>query len=92
MTLFKIIMGEVLPDSGELIKGETLKIGYFSQHLDVIDPEIRVIDYIKEYKSNIETLDGEISASDLLERFLFDSTLQYSKVKMLSGGEKEDYN
>ena len=87
-TLFKILMGEVLPDSGEVIKGETLKIGYFSQHLELIDPEIRVIDYIKEYKSNIETLDGTISASDLLERFLFDSNLQYSKVKMLSGGEK----
>ena len=87
-TLFKILMGEVIPDFGEVIKGETLKIGYFSQHLELIDPEIRVIDYIKEYKSNIETLDGVISASDLLERFLFDSNLQYSKVKMLSGGEK----
>ena len=87
-TLFKILMGEETPDSGELIKGETLNIGYFSQHLELIDPEIRVIDYIKEYKSNIDTLDGEISASDLLERFLFDSTLQYSKIKMLSGGEK----
>jgi len=87
-TLFKILMGEVIPDSGEVIKGETIKIGYFSQHLELIDPEIRVIDYIKDYKSNIETLDGTISASDLLERFLFDSNLQYSKVKMLSGGEK----
>ena len=87
-TLFKILMDEVKPDSGEVIKGETLKIGYFSQHLELIDPEIRVIDYIKDYKSNIETLDGTISASDLLERFLFDSNLQYSKVKMLSGGEK----
>ncbi len=87
-TLFKILMDEVLPDKGEVIKGETLKIGYFSQHLELMDPEIRVIDYIKEYKSNIETLDGTISASDLLEQFLFDSNLQYSKVKMLSGGEK----
>ncbi len=87
-TLFRIIMGLESLDSGELIKGDTLKIGYFSQHLELIDPEIRVIDYIKDYKSSIETLDGEISASDLLERFLFDSNLQYSKVKMLSGGEK----
>ena len=86
-TLFKIIMGQE-DYLGELIKGETLKIGYFSQHLELIDPEIRVIDYIKEYSSSIETLDGIISPSDLLERFLFDSNLQYSKVKMLSGGEK----
>ncbi|MDE5714507.1 MAG: ATP-binding cassette domain-containing protein, partial [Anaeroplasmataceae bacterium] len=87
-TLFKIIMGEESLSSGELILGETLRIGYFSQEIDLIDPEIRVIDYIKEEQSIIETLDGTISASELLERFLFDSTLQYSKVKMLSGGEK----
>ncbi|MBR3618076.1 MAG: ABC-F family ATP-binding cassette domain-containing protein [Acholeplasmatales bacterium] len=87
-TLFKMLMGLETPTSGEIIKGETLEIGYFSQHLELIDPEIRVIDYIKDYASDIETLDGKISASDLLERFLFDSNLQYSKVKMLSGGEK----
>lgn len=87
-TLFKILMKEEQLDSGKLILGETLKIGYFSQVADWIDPDIRVIDYIKEEQSQIETLDGTISASELLERFLFDSTLQYSKVKMLSGGEK----
>ncbi len=87
-TLFKILMQEETLDEGELILGETLKIGYFSQILDCIDPEIRVIDYIKEEQSYIETLDGTISASELLERFLFTSELQYSKVKMLSGGEK----
>lgn len=87
-TLFKILMQEEELDSGELTLGETLKIGYFSQNADWIDPDIRVIDYIKEEQSLIETLDGTISASELLERFLFDSALQYSKVKMLSGGEK----
>lgn len=87
-TLFKIIMGIEKLSSGELVLGETLKIGYFSQHLELIDPEIRVIDYIKEQQSLIETLDGVISASDLLEQFMFPSELQYSKVKMLSGGEK----
>ncbi|MDE6584663.1 MAG: ATP-binding cassette domain-containing protein, partial [Anaeroplasmataceae bacterium] len=84
----KILMKEEQLDSGKLILGETLRIGYFSQVADWIDPDIRVIDYIKEEQSQIETLDGTISASELLERFLFDSTLQYSKVKMLSGGEK----
>lgn len=87
-TLFKIIMQEEFLDEGKLILGETLKIGYFSQMADWIDPEIRVIDYIKEEQTLIETLDGTISASELLERFLFDSKLQYTKVKMLSGGEK----
>ncbi|MDE6242010.1 MAG: ABC-F family ATP-binding cassette domain-containing protein [Anaeroplasmataceae bacterium] len=87
-TLFKILMKEEQLDQGELILGETLKIGYFSQIADWMDPDIRVIDYIKEEQSLIETLDGTISASELLERFLFDSNLQYTKVKMLSGGEK----
>ena len=87
-TLFKIIMGKEELTSGELIKGETLNIGYFSQHLELIDPELRVIDYIENDNSLIETLDGTISASDLLERFMFDSEMKYTKVKMLSGGEK----
>lgn len=87
-TLFKIIMGQESLTTGTLIKGETLHIGYFSQHLDLIDPEIRVIDYIKEEQGLIETLDGVITASELLEKFLFDSEMQYTKVKMLSGGEK----
>ncbi|MGM9969061.1 MAG: ABC-F family ATP-binding cassette domain-containing protein [Anaeroplasma sp.] len=87
-TLFKIIMGLEQLDSGELIKGETLKIGYFSQHMDAVNPNIRVIDYINEYASLIETLEGTISSSVLLERFLFNSELQYTKIKMLSGGEK----
>lgn len=87
-TLFKILMKEEQLSEGSLILGETLNIGYFSQTEDWIDPNIRVIDYIKEEQSLIETLEGTISASDLLERFLFDSELQYSKVKMLSGGEK----
>ncbi len=87
-TLFKILMQIESLDSGELILGETLRIGYFSQSLELIDPEIRVIDYINEEQSVIETLDGTITSSTLLERFLFPKELQYSKVKMLSGGEK----
>lgn len=87
-TLFKIIMGEESLDSGELIKGETLNIGYFSQFLDEMDNEKRVIDYIKESYSYVETIDGVISAEKLLENFLFDSSKQYSYIKLLSGGEK----
>lgn len=87
-TLFKILMQQTPLDEGELILGQTLKIGYFSQNLELIDPEIRVIDYIKEEQSLIETLDGKITASELLDQFLFSDELKYSKVKMLSGGEK----
>lgn len=87
-TFFKILMGLESLSSGELDLGQTLKIGYFSQNLDLINPEIRVIDYIKEQATLIETLEGTMTASDLLESFLFNSELQYSKVKMLSGGEK----
>lgn len=87
-TLFKIIMGEETLDSGEIILGETLRIGYFSQNMELIDPEIRVMDYIKDKNEIIETIDGTMSAKSLLETFMFDSTMQYSKVKMLSGGEK----
>ena len=87
-TLFKILMGLETLDSGKLIMGETLKIGYFSQNLELIDPEIRVIDYIKEENNIIETLDGTKSASDLLDEFLFTKDMQYTKIKMLSGGEK----
>lgn len=87
-TLFKILIQEESLDCGELTLGQTLNIGYFSQHLELNEPEIRVIDYIKSEQSLIETLDGTISAAELLERFMFTGNLPYSKVKMLSGGEK----
>lgn len=87
-TLFKIIIQQESLDSGELILGETLRIGYFSQHFDAIDENIRVIDYVKEVSSTIETLEGTVTASSLLERFLFDANLQYTMVKSLSGGQR----
>lgn len=87
-TLFKIIMQQESLDSGELILGETLRIGYFSQHFDAIDENIRVIDYVKEVSATIETLEGTVTASSLLERFLFDANLQYTMVKSLSGGQR----
>lgn len=87
-TLFKIIMQQESLDSGEFILGETLRIGYFSQHFDAIDENIRVIDYVKEVSSTIETLEGTVTASSLLERFLFDANLQYTMVKSLSGGQR----
>lgn len=87
-TLFKIIMQILELTSGVMEVGETLRFGYFSQHMDIIDNNIRVIDYIKNDAAVIETLDGTITASEMLERFLFSKDIQYAKVSMLSGGEK----
>ena len=87
-TFFKILMGLENLTSGELIKGETLRIGYFSQHLELIDDNIRIIDYIEENQKLIETNDGVITSAELLENFLFDRSVHYTLVKTLSGGEK----
>lgn len=87
-TLFKTIMGLVELDSGEIEKGETLNIGYFSQIFDSFDLEETVLKYIEKDSNKIETLDGIISAKTLLNKFLFDDELLYTKIKSLSGGEK----
>ena len=83
----KIIAGFIEPDSGEVEIGQTIKIGYFGQEVD-IDPELRVIDYVKEAAEFVRTADGLVSASAMLERFLFPPEQQYSPVGKLSGGEK----
>ena len=88
-TLFKILLGEEELTSGIIDRGETLKIGYFSQTFNDVNPDLRVIDFIKNEQNLIETLDGTLDASEVLERFLFDKELQYSKIGMLSGGEKK---
>lgn len=87
-TLFKIIMQEESLDKGELILGETLRIGYFSQHFDNLNEDLRVIDYINEVSKEIETIDGSLSSTALLEKFLFNKETQYSMIKSLSGGQK----
>ena len=87
-TLIKIITGQLLPDSGNVDIGETVKIGYYAQEVMNMDNEQKVIDYIRDTAEYIQTEDGYISASNMLERFLFDGTLQHSKIGKLSGGEK----
>lgn len=87
-TLMKLITGNLSPDSGEVIIGETIKIAYFSQENEYMNESLRVIDYINETAENIRTADGLVSSTKMLERFLFDSTLQYQKIERLSGGEK----
>lgn len=88
-TLLKMIAGILPPDSGEIEIGETVKIGYFSQEVEDMDTGERVIDYIKDVAEYIPTREGLVSASKLLERFLFDSAMQYAPISKLSGGEKK---
>lgn len=88
-TLLNIIAGKITPDSGTVEMGPTVKIGYFSQENSLLNEEIRVIDYIKEGGENLPTLEGgTISASQMLERFLFPPQQQWTPIGRLSGGEK----
>ena len=87
-TLLKIIAGTLLPDSGTVTRGETVKIGYFSQEGEEMNPEMRMIDYIREKGDSIETEEGRLSASQLLEKFLFPGSEQYKPIGRLSGGER----
>ena len=87
-TLVKLLCGLVPPDSGEVIRGETVKIGYFSQESEELDPKQRVIDVIRDIAEDIHTKQGIITASQMLERFLFPGELQYRRVENLSGGER----
>ena len=87
-TLMKMIAGLVLPDTGKIEIGETIRIGYFAQEELDMNTDQRVIDYVKEIAEYIPTKEGKISATQLLERFLFDSVMQYAPIAKLSGGEK----
>lgn len=87
-TLMKMIMGIVEPDQGDVEIGETIKIGYFAQEVQDMDTDQRVIDYIKDVAEYITTKEGKITASQMLERFLFDGPMQYTPIAKLSGGER----
>lgn len=87
-TLIKMIAGVIQPDCGEIEIGETIRIGYFAQEVPDMDNDLRVIDYIRDVAEYIPTREGKISASMMLERFLFDSAMQYTPIAKLSGGEK----
>ncbi|MDH6604008.1 ATP-binding cassette subfamily F protein uup [Bacilli bacterium PM5-9] len=87
-SLLNVLAKKIKPLSGELEYGSTIKLGYFSQHSDDLNNSKRVIDYIKDKAEFIETNEGKISASNFLEKFLFDSEQQYSLIEKLSGGER----
>ena len=87
-TLMKIIAGWEKPDSGTIEIGQTVKMGYFSQENEDMDTSLKVIDYIKNVAEYVKTKDGSISASQMLERFLFPPSVQYTVIGKLSGGER----
>ena len=87
-TLVKMITKRIEPDSGEVVIGDTIQIGYFAQEAEEMNPNQRAIDYIKDIADYVPTKDGRITASQMLERFLFDGNLQYTPIGKLSGGEK----
>lgn len=87
-TFLKMIAGLIEPDSGEIEIGETIRIGYFAQEEHHMDENQRVIDYVKDIGEYITTKEGKISASQMLERFLFTPDMQYAPIGKLSGGEK----
>nr|WP_154960058.1 ABC-F family ATP-binding cassette domain-containing protein [Paenibacillus xylanexedens] len=88
-TLLQMISGRLQPDAGEVVLGPTVNLGYFTQEHQEMDETLRVIEYIKEVAENIKTADGSlITASQMLERFLFNPTSQWTPIARLSGGEK----
>lgn len=87
-TLMKILADLEQADSGAIEWGETIKIGYFSQECEVMDERERVIDYIKDAAEYVRTSEGLVSASKMLERFLFSSDMQYTPIAKISGGER----
>lgn len=87
-TLMNIITGRLAPDSGTVEIGDTVKIGVFAQENGEMDENMRVIDYIKEIAEYVPTADGRITASQMLEKFLFKGDIQWSPISKLSGGEK----
>ncbi len=99
-TLMKIIDGRISPDAGSVTVGQTIKIGYFTQEpeeakaagIAYMDAEEKVIDYIKNTAEYVRTEDGLVSASAMLERFLFPPSQQYSPIGRLSGGERRRLN
>ena len=88
-TFLRMITGEVLPDTGSITHGETVKIGYFSQECESMDPAQRVIDYIRDTAEIVRTPEGNVTAAQMLERFLFDGEMQWNRIEKLSGGERK---
>ena len=87
-TLLNLIAGSLQPDEGTVTVGETVKLGYFSQHARELNPNQTALDYVKEQGDRIETPEGTLTASRLMDKFLFSGPMQHRLIGKLSGGEK----
>ena len=87
-TLLNMISGDLKPDSGSVILGDTVNLGYFAQECADMDPSMRVIDYMKNFTEHFANVDGALSATQMLEKFLFPPDLQWNTIGRLSGGER----
>ncbi|MBC2632307.1 ABC-F family ATP-binding cassette domain-containing protein, partial [Salmonella enterica subsp. enterica serovar Enteritidis] len=88
-TLLNLVSGRLVASEGNVVTGQTVKFGYFTQEHQEMDESMRVIEYIKDVAEVVETADGsKISASQMLERFLFTPASQWTPISKLSGGEK----
>ena len=87
-TLLNLIAGSLQPDEGTVTVGDTVKLGYFSQHARELNPNQTALDYVKEQGDRIETPEGTLTASRLMDKFLFSGPMQHRLIGKLSGGEK----
>ena len=87
-TLFKSILGLIPVDFGTITIGKTINIGYFAQEMPDFNKNIKMIDYLKQFGEYVETTTGRLSASQILENYLFPPSIQQMQVSRLSGGEK----
>ena len=87
-TMLRMLSGELAPDSGSVVRGDTVRIGFFTQEFPQMDPSMRLIDFMRDIAEYVTTPEGRFSASQMLEQFLFPTDVQYTPVNRLSGGEK----
>lgn len=87
-TFLRMLSGDLTPDEGSIVRGDTVKIGFFSQEFPQVDPKLRLIDFMRDIAEYVQTPDGRFSASQMLEQFLFPPDVQLTPVERLSGGEK----
>ncbi|MGN1014643.1 MAG: ABC-F family ATP-binding cassette domain-containing protein [Butyricicoccus sp.] len=87
-TFLRLLTGQIAPDSGTIEYGETVKIGYFAQDCSHMDPQQKVIEFIRDIAETVDTPSGKISASQMLEKFLFTGEMQWTRIGDLSGGER----
>ena len=87
-TMLRMLAGELAPDEGSVVLGDTVRVGFFTQEFPKVDPKLRLIDFMRDIAEYVQTPDGRLSASQMLEQFLFPPDVQLTPVERLSGGEK----